>query len=169
MSDNQVILDYKGPIDFKTTGILLQEVKNNLASHNVKKVLKKKIYSIMVECIENMLRHNAGTKENNLHPYIMLEKGDLEYLITAGNLILNSNVAILEEKLKEISHSDKKRLRNMYKEQINKDTDVIKNDAELGFITIALKSGIPLSYEFIAVNEQLSIVELKVNIPIDNE
>lgn len=168
MSDNQIILDYKGPVDFETTNILLQEVKNKLASHGIKKIFKKRVYSIMVECIENMLRHNAETIKDNLQPYIKLERGKLEYLVTAGNLILNSSIANLDEKLKKIGHSDKKQLRSMYKEQINKDDVLTKNGAGLGFMTIALKSGISLNYEFIAVNEQLSIFELKVTIPIDN-
>jgi hypothetical protein len=123
----------------------------------------------MVECIENMLRHRARVEGKSVFPYVKLEKGIHEYRVTCGNLILNSHVAVLEEKLKKISNSDKEQLREMYKEQINQDFILTKDGAGLGFITIAQKSNTPLSYKFIAVNEQLSIFELKVNIPIDND
>lgn len=168
MSDNEVILNYEGPIDFETIEKLLRQVKDDLASHNIKKVVKKRIYSILVECLENILRHSISAGENSVHPYIKLEKGINEYQVTAGNLILNSTITLLEEKLSKIAHSDKEHLQKMYKDQINEEAVLTKDGAGLGFITIALKSNIPLNYEIIAVNDQFSVFELRVIVSIVN-
>ncbi|MBN1185306.1 MAG: SiaB family protein kinase [Bacteroidales bacterium] len=167
MTKNQTILNYKGPIEFKTTEILLQKVKNDLEGHNIKKVLKKRVYNIMVECIENILRHNAPDPDTKIHPYIVLEKGAGEFLITAGNLITNDDVGLLKEKLNIVSNLNKEDLLKMYDNQINKEDVIIEDGAGLGIITIALKSNSKINYSFTAVNEQLSVFELQITVPFD--
>lgn len=168
MSDNLVILNYEGPVKYETTGTLLQQVKDDLETYDIKKTLKKRIYSILVECIENILRHNTAEGESTHQPYIKLVKGTSEYRITTGNLILNKNVDALRERLNTIIHSDKEQLKQMYEKQINQDAILGTRGAGLGLITIALKTDHPIHFEFIAMNEHLSIFELQVIIPIEN-
>jgi len=167
MPKHQNILNYKGPIEFKTTEILLQKVKNDLEGHNIKKVLKKRVYNIMVECIENILRHNAADPDTKIHPYIVLEKGAEEYLITAGNLITNDDVGLLKDRLNIVSNLNKEDLLKMYDNQINKEDVIIEDGAGLGIITIALKSNSKINYSFTTVNEQLSVFELQITVPFD--
>jgi hypothetical protein len=167
MTENQTILNYKGPIEFKTTELLLQKVKNDLESHNIKKVLKKRVYNIMVECIENILRHKAADPNTDIHPYIVLEKGEGEYFITSGNLIINEEVDLLKEKLNIVSRQNKKGLLKMYDNQINKEDIIEKDGAGLGIITIAIKSDSKINYTFTPVNEQFSVFELQVSVPFD--
>lgn len=169
MSEYQVILNYEGPIEFETTETLLQKVKHDLESHDIKKVLKKRVYNIMVECIENMLRHKAGAKGTDVHPYIKLETGAQEYLVTAGNLILNEEVDLLKDKLEKVAKSDKEQLQKMYEDQINKDAVPDKNGAGLGIITIALKSHNRIDHSFYPIDKQLSVFELRVTIPIEKK
>jgi len=165
MSENQTILNYKGPIEFKTTEILLQKVKSDLEKHSVKKVLKKRVYNIMVECIENILRHKATDPNTDIHPYIELEKGAEEYFITTVNLITNEEVDLLREKLNIVSKQDKEGLLKMYDNQINKEDIMEKDGAGLGIITIAMKSDSNINYTFTPVNEQFSVFELQVSVP----
>ncbi|HBH47068.1 MAG TPA: hypothetical protein DDX98_00415 [Bacteroidales bacterium] len=167
MTGNQTILNYKGPIEFKTTEILLQKVKNDLEAHTIKKVLKKRVYNIMVECVENILRHKAGDPDTAIHPYIVLEKGVGEYFITAGNLIANNEVALLKEKLTDVSNQNREGLRKMYDNQINKENTIDTDGAGLGIITIAMKSDNKINYSFNPINEQFSVFELQVSIPIE--
>ena len=164
MTVNQTILNYKGPIEFKTTELLLQKVKNDLEAHDIKKVLKKRVYNIMVECIENILRHNAADPNNDVHPYIVLEKGADNYFITAGNLITNEGVDILKEKLNIVSNQDKEGLLEMYDNQINKEDIFEKDGAGLGIITIAIKSDSKINYTFKPINDQFSVFELQVSV-----
>ena len=165
MSKAQIILNYKGPIEFKTTEILLQKVKNDLEVHSIKKVLKKRVYNIMVECIENIHRHHADDPHNKIHPYIVLEKNDGEYLITAGNLIANDEVDVLQQKINNVIKQDKSTLLKMYDDQINKEEILFNKGAGLGIITIALKASGRLNYNFTAINEQSSVFELQVTVP----
>ena len=165
--ENQTILYYKGPIEFKTTELLLQRVKRDLEAQEIKKILKKRVYNIMVECIENILRHNAAAPGTDIHPHIVLEKRDEGYLINAGNLITNVEVEQLKEKLDFVARQDKEGLRKMYEDQINSEEIIEKNGAGLGIITMAIKSKNKIEYAFNRVDDQYSVFELNISVPFD--
>jgi len=165
MSKTQTILNYKGSIEFKTTDILLQKVKKDLETHSIKKVIKKRVYNIMVECIENILKHPVADPYTNIHPYIILEKESNKYLITAGNLISNDEVDILKQKLNNTKDQNKTTLVEMYENQINKENISLDKGAGLGIITIALQANSNFDYSFTPVNKQTSIFELQVTVP----
>lgn len=168
MSENQTILKYKGPIEFKTIELLLQKVKNDLEPQNIRKVLKKRVYNIMVECIENILKHKVTEPGTEIHPYILLEKSNEKYLITAGNVISNEDVEFLRQKLNDVINQDKEVLLKMYEDQINKEEILQDTGAGLGLITMALKSNSKISYSFTPVNGKLSVFELQVTVPFDH-
>lgn len=165
MSKTHTILNYRGAIEFKTTEILLQKVKKDLETHSIKKVIKKRVYNIMVECIENILKHHVADSYTNIHPYIILEKETDKYLITAGNLISNEEVDILKRKLNNTKNQDKATLVEMYENQINKENILLEKGAGLGIITMALQANSSLDYSFTPVNKQTSIFELQVTVP----
>lgn len=165
MSETQTILNYQGFIEFKTTEILLQKVKNDLETHSINKVIKKRVYNIMVECIENVLKHHAADPNGKIHPYIVLEKERNKYLITAGNLISNDKIDDLKQKLNAAKNQDKANLLKMYESQIGKEDVLLDKGAGLGIITIALKANSNFNYSFAHVNKESSIFELQVTVP----
>ena len=168
MSETQTILNYQGFIEFKTTEILLQKVKNDLETHSINKVIKKRVYNIMVECIENVLRHHVADPNEKIHPYIVLIKERNRYLITAGNLISNDKITELRQKLNDAKNQDKATLLKMYANQIGKEDVLLNKGAGLGIITIAIKANNNFNYSFAHVNKQTSIFELQVTIPFWN-
>jgi len=168
MLKNQTILNYRGPIEFKIIEVLLQNVKNGLEEYDIKKVFKKRVYNIIVECIENILKHKTTEKGTKIHPYIVLEKRSTRFFITAGNLILNEEVDFLKQKLNDVSRLDKDGLLKMYENQINKEDISMQNGAGLGIITIALKSNNKIRYSFTPVDERLSVFELQVTVPFEH-
>ena len=167
MLQNQTILNYKGPIEFKVIETLLQKVKHDLVAHSIKKVLKKRVYNIMVECIENILKHKAPTAKTTIHPYIILEKENTQYLIIAGNLISNDGMSFLQKRLNDIRKLSKEGLLKMYEKQISKEDILMQDGAGLGIITIAIKSDNRIEYSFTPVNQGLSVFELRVTVPFD--
>ncbi len=169
MSGNQVILNFEGLIDFQTSEVLLQQVKNDLDSHPISKTLKKRIYSVMVECIENVMRHSDSKMVKGYQPSIRLEKTHELYEIVAGNIISNLKVGLLEEKLEKIVHSNEEQLHEMYEKQIDRDAILVTDGAGLGFLTMALKSGRPIEYKITEVNDEFSVFELCVSIPVDTK
>ena len=167
MPNNETILNYEGPIEFEITEELLQKVKCDLEPHDIRKVLKKRVYNILVECIENILRHKAGDANTSVHPYIKLESDKDAYLITAGNLIEKDEVNDLKSKLDVVVLQNKEQLQKMYEEQINKEEIPTHNGAGLGILTIALKSNNKIDYGFKTIDNKYSVFELRVTIPVE--
>lgn len=167
MLQNQTILNYRGPIEFKVVETLLQKVKHDLEAHSIKKVLKKRVYNIMVECIENILKHTALPPDAKIHPYIILEKAKTEYLIIAGNLISSDEMIFLQQRLTDVGKLNKEGLLKMYEKQILKEDILMQKGAGLGIITIALKSNNRFDFSFSPVDDKLSVFELRVTVPFD--
>ena len=167
MPESRVLLHYEGPIDFQRSEILLKQVKNKLAELSLKEILKKRLYAVMVECIENLMRYAANKVKNNFQPTVSLEEADTMYRVFTSNLISNSNLGLLEDKLKKIVRSNREQLQEMYEEQINKETNTSRIGAGLGFMIMSLKSDRPIEYSFKKISDEFSIFELSVMIPID--
>lgn len=167
MSDSRTILDHRGPLEFQTTQVLMSKIKEDLDTLDVRKVLKKRVYNIMVEFLENILKYRFTGIDSDIDPYVKLEKDPDKFLITAGNAVSNEQVDSLKKRLSIISAQDKEGLRAMYETQINKEELQKNNSAGLGLITIAKISDGNINYNFTSLNKHVSIFEIQAIIQID--
>ena len=89
MSEPEVILGYKGTVTFKTIDPLLEKFKKLPAYLAINKPVRKRLYCIFVECIENIDKHTITdtihVNDEIIEPYIYLCKQDDTYIINTGN------------------------------------------------------------------------------------
>ena len=97
-------------------------------------------------------------------PHISLKKQGSNFIIYAGNPILNQNVDDLKGRLEEINNLNKEGLNELYENIINKEFASEKNGAGLGLITIALKASSKIIYKITRLDENYSYFELEVEI-----
>ena len=168
MSKSQIIYSYEGPVDLQSSDELFEQVKNELDIQNIRKVYKKRMYNFMVECIQNILRHNRVGDTSKPHPHIKLEREGFEYRIISTNPVYTSQIGQLRTKLNKLAESNKEQLSKMYEKQINADRDYSRIGAGLGLIIMSLKSSIPLQYEFVELNEEISIYKLQATVTVEN-
>jgi hypothetical protein len=83
-----------------------------------------------------------------------------EYVVTTGNVIANEKVPELQRLLSNINTMDKEGLKDLYKTQIREGRISEKGGAGLGFIDIARKTGNPLTFNFLDINENFSFFVL---------
>ena len=57
MSESETFLDYHGPLDLKVIDLLLEKLKNTKEFTALNKITGKRVYSMVVECLENILKH----------------------------------------------------------------------------------------------------------------
>ena len=162
----EVLLDYKGEIVFETIDLLLNRLKKNPTYRAIRKSVQKKVYSVIVECIDNIYKHNITDKlsvnNRSISPYIMLAKEDDKYIISTGNVVTNDNIQNLRDDLVQINMLDKIGLKSLYAEIVNKDIISDEDGAGLGLITIALKTEEKIDYEFNLINNQYSYFQMKI-------
>ncbi|UII32970.1 SiaB family protein kinase [Fulvivirga ulvae] len=163
MLEQNLILVYEGEFTQEITKSVLAMAERNMDSSGEESSIKRKVFNVMVECLQNIVKH-ADDVENNHSAVFMIGKQDNEYIIVSGNPIKRDKVDGLKSKLDQINSLDKEGLKTLYKDII-KNTEISdKGGAGLGFVDMARKSGRKLEYEFLDMEDGDSFFCLKSSI-----
>ena len=167
MLAKNLILVYEGEFTQEITKSVLSMAERNMDSMGEESSIKRKVFNVMVECLQNIVKHGEDynpLNEKKQTAIFMIGKLDDEYVITSGNPVKNDSVGILTEKLDQINSLDKEGLKALYKDII-KGTEISeKGGAGLGFVDMARKSGQKLEYDFTKINDEHSFFSLKTTI-----
>ena len=170
MVNKQLILVYEGEFTQEITKSVLSMAERNLESIGEEESIRRKVFNVMVECLQNICKHTDQFSELDSerdNAVFIIGKEKTEYSVFSGNYILNQSIPNLEEKLKRINSLDKDGLKALYKEIISSSTLSDKGGAGLGFVDMARKSGQKLEFSFHPVDETYSFFALKVKIGRD--
>ena len=169
LKDRKIILVYEGEFTQQITKSVLAMAERNLESVGENESIKRKVFNVMVECLQNITKHaddpeaTPGPAETN-GAVFMIGTTPEHYNIISGNPIENQNVAGLKEKLEQINTLDKDGLKKLYKEIITNGSLSDKGGAGLGFVDMARKSGNKLNFVFEPVNDEYSFFVLQTSI-----
>jgi len=168
MEESDIILSFKGDITSDLLTSVFQIMENKLESYNEEPKLKKKVYHVLVECLQNLYHHidevPTQINEKNKSAIFMIGKSQEGYEIITGNYILNENVSNLKKRIDEVNSLNKDELKEYYKKILTNGEMSIKGGGGLGFIDIARKSGEKLEYEFLPISDKISFFILKIKI-----
>ncbi|HBX51838.1 MAG: hypothetical protein A2275_00510 [Bacteroidetes bacterium RIFOXYA12_FULL_35_11] len=154
---------YRGHFDQNITDNILLLTESNLEKEEQSSKVRKRIYSIMVEGLQNITRHQEDSEEAS-HEYFgifVIQKKEDKYYITTGNVADNANIDTLKRLLEKINSLEKDALKDYYKEVLEEGSLSNKGGAGLGLIDMARKSGNKLIYDFVDVNEKYSYFYLQ--------
>ncbi len=167
MLERNLILVYEGEFTQEITKSVLAMAERNMDSMGEESNIKRKVFNVMVECLQNIVKHGEELivqKEQKPSAIFMIGKQGGAYIITSGNPIKNEEVDKLRSKLEQINGLDRDGLKQLYKDII-KNTDLSeKGGAGLGFVDMARKSGQKLEFDFHPVDEKYSFFSLKTTI-----
>lgn len=172
MLSKQLVLVYEGEFTQEITKSVLSMAERNLESTGEEEGIKRKVFNVMVECLQNICKHTDQYEKQNQvkdSAIFIIGKEEGDYNIISGNSIENQNIPNLESKLKLINSLDKDGLKSLYKEIISNTELSDKGGAGLGFVDMARKSGQKLGFSFHAIDNEYSFFVLKVVIGKDKE
>ncbi len=163
MPEQTKILEYKGKVDQKLIDQVLKKLKVSKDYLSLGKTTGKRLYAIMVEVLENILKYSAVLPDENKDflPWFRLVKSEGGIEIMTGNPIPRVSIGSLVEKIEQVNSRDENSLVGFYETTINRETKRI-NSAGLGFIIIKLKSGNNIGYRFLPVSESATFFEMKI-------
>lgn len=166
MMDNHIVLSFKGEITSDIITMILQIMELKMDEVQEKGTVKKKIFNILVECMQNLYHHSESINNEFQSKSAMLElKFDEDfYYITTGNYIKNEAVGKLRDRINRVNALSKDELRQYYREILDNNQISNKGGADLGMIDMARKSGEKLDYEFVDINDEYSFFGLKVKV-----
>lgn len=143
------ILSFKGKLSFETIEQLLNKFKEGIKPYHIDLVIEKRIYRILVECLENTYRHkiNVNTSPKYHSIEFLLNDFNSSFQIEVGNYITKTNVKAIIDRIGEVNALDKEGLNKLYRESISKARISDKGGAGLGIIEIARNSRQKIKYK----------------------
>jgi len=159
----------KGDINYVYRGEFSQSISHHilsLAEKNIDKFgmpskLKKRVFHIMVESIQNITRHQDAPEDKPEATAIFgIQKKGPWYYVTTGNVLEQNKVADLRGKLEKVNSLDQEELTAFYREILSDGKISTKGGAGLGLIEMARKSGNKLHYDFRNITEELAFFYL---------
>jgi hypothetical protein len=171
MLNQKLILVYQGEFTQETTKSILAMTERNLDSSGEESSIKRKVFNIMVESLQNIVKHSDELVEGQMRSHaaiFLIGREANRYSIMSGNPIRKSNVANLRQTLEKVNSLDKEGLKELYKQIIQSTSLSEKGGAGLGFVDMARKSGEKLEYAFPEINSEYCFFCLKVNVPREN-
>jgi len=174
MMSQKLILVYEGDFTQETTKSILSMAERNLDSSGEDSSIKRKVFNVMVEALQNIVKHSSekGMKAGSLvssSAIFMISKEPNRYSILTGNPILKKDVTGLTKNLEGLNSLDKEGLKEMYKSIIKNTQISEKGGAGLGFVDMARKSGEKLEFMFPEMDEDYAFFCLKVSVSREKE
>lgn len=170
LSKGDVILAYKGSITSDLINDILETVEKKLEEANADSRLRKKIYNVLVESLQNLFHHiemvHEGVEEE-LDPkfgILVIDRENEIYKVTTGNFVNSKRIKFLKEKIDKINSLTKDELKDMYKFILNHQRLSAKGGGGLGLVDIARKSGNKLEYAFYNYNDDYYFFNLTIRV-----
>ncbi|MBW8050551.1 MAG: hypothetical protein FVQ77_09470 [Cytophagales bacterium] len=160
MLSRDILLVYEGEFSQEMTKSVLEMAEVSMNYFGEGTSLKRKVFNIMVECLQNISLH-ADEDEGTKSSIFIIGKGDKAYLIASGNFIKKNKIEQLKSVLDQINDLDESGLKALHRDMLSKAKETKKLPSGLGLIDIARKSGQKLETSFDRVNDQLSYFSLQ--------
>ena len=156
------VITYKGEFTQEIVHSFSSIVGHALTFQNAHQKVKRKVYHVLVEFLQNICKHsdyNVEEAENQVgYGTVIFAGNENEFAICTVNPIKKEAVEILKETLEHINSLDKAGLKELYKFMIKKGRLSERGGAGLGYIDIAKKNLKPYQFEFVEENGQTNFI-----------
>jgi len=158
MKTNEISLVYEGEVTQEITKTFTSLTEKNLAKNAESNMVQRKVFNVMVECLQNISKHadSLSEEDEERRGIVMVSKSDDSYNIITGNIVKNDKIPYLTKSLETVNNLDKDGLSELYKKQIKEGKISDKGGAGLGLIDIAKKTGSKMTYQLKTLSEDRS-------------
>ncbi|HEX2920823.1 MAG TPA: SiaB family protein kinase [Bacteroidales bacterium] len=166
MAESNLYLIWSGHISPDIGKEVISFTETKLSEDDVASNVRRKVFSILVEILENVSKYSPGRipEEQYGMPMAMIRMEDKVFSLTTGNLILNENVGFLKDKIDIINKYDKLGLKELFRKSLSSQTTETESTGNMGLIEMARKSGSKLDYDFDRINDLYSYYMLNVKV-----
>jgi len=154
-----ICLVFEGQITHRVIKALTGLVEEKLGDLEDELILRR-VYHVMVESLQN-INHHAEILHYKGHPQpgigvVLVAKNNKRFQVTTGNIIDRGHEEELAMFLGRLNNLDADTLDDLYKKQMREGTLSAEGGAGLGFIDIRRKTGNPLDYSFVKIDDETS-------------
>ena len=169
MKNYDVIINHKGNVNIDIVDNILHQLKTYLNNKLSDKIIRKRVYTLSVECLENIVRHSDLNEKDhilvvNYPPRFIVEKISETFVIHTGNIILNINIDDVIARIEKLNSLDQEDINSLYKESLSKAEISAKGGAGLGLIVMAKTTKQKIKYDFEKINDEFSYFAMQLNL-----
>ncbi len=156
MASNGFSLVYEGEFSHEVMKMFTSMAERDMDKSNEDKAVKRKVFHVMVECLQNMTKHSDDVDVNDGvgNGLFIVGKKDGYWSVITANKILKDKIEGLRKSIDNINSLNKDDLNALYKKQIREGSLSEKGGAGLGLIDIARKTGRQLDYQFLPLEDK---------------
>jgi anti-sigma regulatory factor (Ser/Thr protein kinase) len=159
-----IVMSHKGSFSQDLINSLSEGIEEILISNGEKKQLIKRVFSIVIEGLQNIRFHGENHKEIGQFGLMIVARGENSYKIFFGDFINNTDIDFLNEKLTKLNAMTQEELKSKYMEVLTNGIISNKGGAGLGFITIIMKAKSKLNFKFHRFSDEISLFSAEVDV-----
>jgi hypothetical protein len=161
--DNEFISHF-GELSQDMVNQASSEIEERLFSSEIKKPIVKKVFSIMVEGLQNIRLHGEKDANGNQPSFFIIKESEDNFKIFLGNLVFNANIDKIKARINQVNSLDKTEIKALYLDVLTNGIISNKGGAGLGFITMSMKSMNPIVGHFEKIDGEISNYDLEITI-----
>ena len=131
------------------------ELEGLLLDRGVKKGVVKRVFSLIIEALQNIRLHGEVDVDGNQLAYYLFAYNPVveEFVLSTADIIFDKNIIRVQPKIDKINSLDRAGLKEFYMETLTDGERSVKGGAGLGFITVAMKAKSKIDYQLISMGE----------------
>ena len=161
LKEQNIMFCYSGYVTERILSAIGETIKKKLAIEETELGKTKKVFSIFVEGVQNVIRYSAeslGPEDQDesevRYGLVTIGQDPKGISVQCGNLIYNKDVQKMKERVKQVEGKDKEQLKKLYKEKMMEGPEEGSKGASLGLVEMARRSGYPIEFAFEEINQE---------------
>lgn len=159
-----VLVSHFGVFSQNLVSSLTESVENLIISIGDKRMVVKRMFSILIEGLQNLRLHGELDSQGMQSGFLILSNDEHAYSLILSNIIKNEDVTTISNYIDAINAYSEEELKNKYTSVLSNEFMSEKGGAGLGLITTRIKSGNPLGYDIFPLSENQGLFVLKVTL-----
>jgi len=166
----EVVLEYNGSITPELITEALESIEANLNLKHEKNRVRKKVYNVFVECLQNLYHHvdlppvSAPVEQISNFGIIILSKDGSFYRISTGNFVKKEKLNYIKDRIDQVNSLSDEEVRMLYRDILSNEEFSEKGGGGLGMLDIVRKTGNKLEYYFYQFDNEYIFFSLDVYI-----
>lgn len=155
MNDEHAVLVYSGEFNQDIVKSMLTYAEGKLDATGVDDLVKKKMFNVMVEMLQNITKHQFTELESqSVQPCFVLIEEPEHFNVVTGNPIEFTKIPVVTERIDKVNDMNADELKEYYKQaRLNSRISEV-GGAGLGFIDMARKSENKLEYGILEMDSK---------------
>ena len=161
LKEQNIMFCYSRYVTERILSAIGETIKKKLAIEETELGKTKKVFSIFVEGVQNVIRYSAeslGPEDQDesevRYGLVTIGQDPKGISVQCGNLIYNKDVQKMKERVNQVEGKDKDQLKKLYKQKMMEGPEEGSKGASLGLVEMARRSGYPIEFAFEEINQE---------------